>query len=81
MGCFNSAKICKLVGTYIQSKLTNMSKEDVGSCRGDGLFLFKNISRPEIERKKKAIIKVFKYCGLSILIDTNLKETRNSFKK
>ena len=50
-----------------------MSKEDVGSCRGDGLFLFKNISRPEIERKKKAIIKMFKKCGLSIVVDANLK--------
>ena len=50
-----------------------MSKEDVGSCCGDGLFLFKNISRPEIERKKKAIIKMFKKCGLSIVVDANLK--------
>ena len=74
MGCFDGAEICKLVGTYIQSKLTNiMSKEDVGLYRDDGLGIFRNISRPEIERKKKAIVQVFKKCGLSIVVDTNLK--------
>ena len=30
MGCFNSAKICRLVGTYTQSKLTNnINKEGI----------------------------------------------------
>ena len=48
MGCF------ELVETYIQSKLTNiMNKEDVGLYRDDNLGIFKNISRPEIGRKKK----------------------------
>ena len=71
---FDGAEICELVGTYIQSKLTNiMNKEDVGLYRDDGLDIFRNISRPEIERKKKAIGKVFKKCGLSILVDRNLK--------
>ena len=31
-----------------------MNKEDVGLYRDDGLGVFKNISRPEIERKEKA---------------------------
>ena len=39
-----------------------MNKEDVGLYHDDGLGIFKNISRPEIERKKKAIVKVFKKC-------------------
>ena len=50
-----------------------MNKEDVGLYRDDGLGNFKNISILEIERKKKAIIKVFKKCGFSIVVDTNLK--------
>ena len=59
MGCFNGAEICELGGTYIQSKLTKiMNKEDVRLYRDDGFGIFKNMSRPEIERKKKAIIKV-----------------------
>ena len=60
MGCFDSAEICELVGTYIQSKSTNITnKEEVGLYRDDSLGIFKNISRPEIERKKKAIVKDF----------------------
>ena len=59
MGCFNGAEICELGGTYIQSKLTKiMNKKDVRLYRDDGFGIFKNMSRPEIERKKKAIIKV-----------------------
>ena len=74
MACFDGAEICELVGTYIQSKLTNIiNKEDVGLYRDDGLGVFKNISTPKIERKKKAIVKAFKKCGLSIVVDTNLK--------
>ena len=74
MGCFDWAEICKLVGTCIQSKLANItSKLDVGLYRDDGLRIFKNISRSEIERKKKAIVKVFNKCGLSIVVETNLK--------
>ena len=74
MGCFNGAEISELVRTHIESKLINiMNKEDVGLYHDDGLGIFKNISRPEIERKKKAIVKVFKKCGLSSVVDTNLK--------
>ena len=36
-----------------------MNKEYVGLYRDEGLGIFKNISRPEIERKKKIIVKVF----------------------
>ena len=57
MGCFDGTDICELVGSYIQSKLTDtMNKEDVGLYRDDGLGIFRNISRLEIERKKKAIV-------------------------
>ena len=81
MGCFDNAEIFELVGTHMQSKLTNiMNKEDVGLYRDDvGLYrddelsIFKNISKPEIERKKKSVVKVFKKYGLSIVVDTNLK--------
>ena len=50
-----------------------MNKKDVGLYRDDGLGNFRNISILEIERKKKAIIKVFIKCGFSIVVDTNLK--------
>ena len=74
VGCFDGTEICELLGTYIQSKLTNiMNKEDIGLYRDDGLRIFRNISRLETERKKKAIVKVFKKCKLTIVVDTNLK--------
>ena len=61
IGCFNGAEIRELVGIYRQSKLTNIiNKEKVGLYREDGLGTFKNISRPQIKGKKKAIVKMFK---------------------
>ena len=40
--------------------MTNIINEEyVGLYCDDGLGIFKNISRPEIERKKKVIVKVF----------------------
>ena len=50
-----------------------MKKENVRLYHNDSLGIFKNISRPEIERKKKAIVKKFTKCGLSIDFDTNQK--------
>ena len=50
-----------------------MKKEDVRLYHDDSLGIFKNISRPEIERGKKSIVKVFKKCGSSSGVDTNLK--------
>ena len=50
-----------------------MKKEDIGFYHDDGVGIFKNISRPEIETKKKAIVKVIKKCRLPIAVDTNLK--------
>ena len=45
----------------MQSKLTNiMNKEGTGLYRDDGFCTFKNLSRPEIERKKKDIIEIKK---------------------
>ena len=77
MGCYDSAKVCELVGSFILNELTSIvSKSDVGLYHDDdGLGIFYNISRPEIERKWKAIVKVFKGCGLSITIHCNLLKT------
>ena len=37
-----------------------------------GLDIFRNLSQPVIERKKKEIIKIFKRFGLSIAVRTNV---------
>ena len=38
-----------------------------------GLGILRNSSGPEIERKRKQIIQIFKSCGLNITVKTNLK--------
>ena len=73
MGCYDGAEVCELVGCYILNQLrTVMRSELVGLYRDDRLGYMKKMSGPEIERKRKQIIKIFKDCGLSITIKTNL---------
>ena len=63
-----------LVGVYILHLLkTVMRKENVNLYRGDGLVILRNSSGPEIERKRKQIIQIFKSCRLNITVRTNLK--------
>ena len=50
-----------------------LDKDLVGLYRDDGSAIVRNLSGPDIERKRKAIIKLFKECSLNITIQTNLK--------
>ena len=57
MGCFDRAEVCELVGTYILTQLDTVFKnENIGFYRDDGLGIFRNLSGPAIERKRKAIV-------------------------
>ena len=49
-----------------------MRKKLGGLYCDDGLDIMEKMSGPEIERKGKQIIKMFKNCGLKIFIKTNL---------
>ena len=40
--------------------------------RDDGLGIFKNMSDPEVQKKKKVVIRIFKCSGLSITVKINL---------
>ena len=54
MGCYSGAEVCKLVGTYLLNQLQAViAKENMVIYRDDGLSIFKNMSEPEVERKKK----------------------------
>ena len=46
--------------------------DSIGLYCDDGLCIFESLSGPQMERKKKNIIKVFKMCGLSIIVTTNI---------
>ena len=74
MGCYDGAKVCEIVGSYILNLLGNILVKDlVGLYRADGLAIVRNLSGPEFERKRNAIIKLFTECGLNITMQTNLK--------
>ena len=73
MGCFDGAELCETIGIYILTKLQNVfQKHDAGLYRDDGLGVMKELPGPEMERKRKQIIKIFKKLGLSITIKMNL---------
>ena len=61
MGCYEGAEIFELVGIFILNKVSNIiDKNSIGLYRDDGLGLFYNLSGPQIEQRKKKIIKIFK---------------------
>ena len=74
LGCYDGAELCEVVGSFILNTLTSIvNKSNIGLYHVDGLGIFYNASATEIERKKKAMVKVFQGCGLSITIQCNLK--------
>ena len=61
MGSNDTAEIFELVSLYILHKLgEKYGKERIGLYRDDGLACFENTSCPEVERIRKAFIKLFK---------------------
>ena len=53
IGCYDGAEVCEFVGSYISNSLSNILDKDlVGLYRDNGLAVVRNLSSPEIERKK-----------------------------
>ena len=74
MGFHDGAEICELVSTFILNKTSPIMQEqnNVRLYTGDGSGIFRNLLWPNIERKKKEIIKIFKSFGLSIIVTTDV---------
>ena len=73
MDCYDGAEVCEIVGCFMLNELSSVIKKNLAGLYGDdGLGILKNLSGPDIERKRKEIIKVFKNCGLNITIKTSL---------
>ena len=73
LGCNDGAEICKTTGCYILHQLGSIiNKNSCELYRDDGFGIFENLSRPQIESKRRQIIKLFKGFGLNITIKTNL---------
>ena len=74
MGSFDGAEVCELVGVYILCFLAKLiNKEDCSLYRDDGLLIFRNVNREQIDRMRKNIIKTFKDIAFAIDVETNLK--------
>ena len=74
MGCFDGAEVCDTTGLFLLHRLSHIvKKSDIGLYRDDGLGIIQNMPKPEIERMKNTMVKVCKECGLSIIIECNLK--------
>ena len=74
MGCFDGAELSEITGTYMLHQISNvLQKTDVGLYRDDGLGILRNMSGPQMDRKRKQLIKIFKECGLSVVVQVNLK--------
>ena len=74
MGAYDGAEICELVGIFMLSLLSKkFSFNNIGLYRDDELSVFRNISRRQVEKKKKTIQNIFKDKRLQIIIKCNLK--------
>ena len=72
---FTERENYEVVGLYILHTLgEKYGKERIGLYRGDGLACFENTSGPELERIRKAFIKLFKNeFSLNLVGETNVK--------
>ena len=58
---FDGAGVCELVGSLILTKLCDvLQRENVGLYRDDGLAIVKQMPGPELERKRKRLLKYLK---------------------
>ena len=58
MGFYDEVEICELICTYLIYQINNViPKENVGLNRHNELGIFRNMSRPEAEIKKKGSYK------------------------
>ena len=61
MGYYDSAEVCELVGSYMLNQFKHtLNKEKIGLYRDDDLGIFHKIPKPNIGRKKKQIVKIFR---------------------
>ena len=73
MGCFDGAELSEIIGIYIITKLQSvLQKYSAGRSRDDQLGVTEKFPGPEMEKKRKQIIEIFKKLELSITIKLNL---------
>ena len=72
MGSYDGAEVSEIVGIYFLAQIHSIiPKEDVGLYRDDGLGVLRNVSGPQGERIRKALIEIFKRNNLKIEVKTS----------
>ena len=75
MGSYSGAEVAETVGLYILHKITPLfGNGNTGLYRDDGLAIMRG-SGPECDKKRKELIKLFKYEGLNITVESNITRT------
>ena len=75
MGAYDGAETCEIIGLFMLNKLKEKYPDlNIGLYRDDGLAAHRRIPGPELDRMRKGIEKLFKDHGLSITIETGLKQ-------
>ena len=70
---FDGAELCEIIGIYILTKLQSvLQKDNAGLYRDCRLGVTKELPGPEMEKKRKKTIEIFKEFGLSITIKMSL---------
>ena len=73
MGSYDGAELCELVGAFMLTEISKVIEQaDIGLYRDDGLGVMRRIGKPEIERRKKKIIQIFKQHKLSITVSSGM---------
>ena len=74
MGTYDGAEVCKLVGTFLLEKISEVcNKSNIGLYRDDGLSIFRKKSGTQLEKMKKKLQRLFKEYDLEITAESNLK--------
>ena len=73
MGSYDGTELCELVGAFMLSELREViEKSDIGLYRDDGLGVMRRLGKPEINRRKKKIIAIFKKHKLDITVSKDM---------
>ena len=75
MGAFDGAECCELIGIFMLHEIKQLFPElNIGLYRDDGLGVCRRRGGSDLDRIRKGLVKLFKDHGLSITIDTGLKQ-------
>ena len=61
MGCYDGAKVCELVGSYLLKKVSNIvDRKSIGLYRDDGLAILQTLQFNKLNGKVKILLKCLK---------------------